>query len=967
MRFRILGTLEVLDSSGWRSVGTSKGAVALATLLVHAGEVVSIDHLSLALWGDTPPKSATTQVHGYIMRLRKLLDDRDGSQVQTVAPGYRLRLGEDDLDAAVFEAREAEGRGILAAGDPARAAEILSEALSLWRGPALCGVPTSETVEAEADRLAERRLGALESRIDADLECGRHAVVITELRRHIDQNPTRERARRQLMVALYRSGRQAEALEEFRQTRRLLINELGAEPGPALQDVHQRILAGDHELLVPETVVQGPVQPTPVHQLPADIEDFTGRTDHVDELVAALTQRAPDGPPTVVVVHGAPGTGKSALGVRAARMAAKTFPDGQLYLDLSGSSSTTEELNELLADILRTLGVTGSAVPSGLQSRAALYRSLLAERRMLILLDSAATVEQVRWLLPPDGQCALVVTSRQVLTGLPGARRIELRELSAAEAYDLLGCIVGSERVAREPQHAEAIARLCGHLPLAIRIAGGKLLGRPTWSLGVLRNRLEDETRRLSELQLGDLGVRASVDLSLDLLAPEAVRAFGLLGLLGTPTLPEWVLAPLLDRDNADSVLDALVDANLVRPIVSDANDEPRYQMHDLLRACAAESAAGQPPAEVRAAIGRLLATWLGLLEAATQNMPPSLFRPPRGTAPRRTLPEPVVRRLVEDPLPWFDTEREALMGAVRLATEWDLPDLAWELAASAAPFYDHRALHEDWRRSHQLALSRVGGDRLGEGVLRHGLGQVDIYRVEFDAAASQMSRALDLFRQVGYPLGEALALAGGASVARQQGRYDEALETGREALAVARAAKEHHLAAQLSSAAGVLLLALDRHAEATVAFEEALAGCRAIGDQHREAVIMRELSQLHHALGESMTALDHLSRALAIFVDLDDDRCVAYTLLHVGRIHVDLGERPKAVAALTRAGAIFRRNSAPSDEARCQQLLGELEAKGGNADGARRHWMRTMRLWQSVGADQEAAEVQTQLISLDL
>lgn len=946
MRFRVLGPLEVRGGSGWERVNPPKARLLLACLLVRAGEIISMDRIVFELWGDGPPKTASTQVHGYVLRLRRQLDDC--AALTTADPGYRLVLDDGDTDALVFRTTVADGQRAYQAGQPDQAAELINKALRLWRGAAFADVSQTSLIAGEVDRLGVERLAAVEARIDADIARFRHAEVVGELWRLVAEYPLRERLWRRLMVALWHGERPAEALHAYDRLRQVLREELGAEPSASLQELHQRLLRGDE----PQRVEQ------PVCQLPADIPDFTGRLGALDTVATAFANRSPETPPPVVVVSGAPGVGKSALALHAARRAASAYPNGQLYLDLAGTSQEPRDPEVLLAEVLHALGVTGSAVPNGPHARAALYRSLLAGRKVLLLLDDAADVAQVRWLQPPNGNSAVIVTSRGHLTELPGARHLELDVLDENEAHQLFSRMLG-DRVNAEPGDAAAILRACGYLPLAIRIAAGKLLARPAWSLGVLRERLADSAGRLRELQVRELGVRASVELSMRLLPGAAVHAFRLLSLLGPHTVPGWVLGPLTDRECADGELDLLVDANLLRS--AQAEGEPRYRMHDLLRVYALDGAAEIPHGDRRDAVARLLATWLDLTAQAVDRLPPSIFRPPTGIAPRRGLPERVVRRLVADPLRWFGAERQTLLGAIELAVEWRLPDLAWELATAAVPYYDHRSLFDDWRRGHELALRavRAADDRRGEAFLLRGLAQVGIYRDEYDTARSNLARARELFHAMDDKLGEGLATAGLGTVDRVLGRYDSALAQVAVARELVIAAGDRHLEAHLRNVTAVSLVGLGRLAEAESWFTGALELCRELGDTHREAVVLRELSQLHQRRGDIAEGQACLEHALAGFTALADDRCAAYTLLKAGGTYESADARK---AALTRAADIFLRNGTRMEQAKCWQQLGELAVAEHDMAEARRCLTRTAELWRSIGADEQATAVADQL-----
>ncbi len=916
MRFRILGPMAVHDGTRWAGIGAAKWRSLLATLLIRT-TVVPIDQLVHELWGDTPPRTAATQVHGYVMRVRRAIGDPEGRVLVTAASGYQLVVGAEDVDARHFGVLAGEGRAALLAGDPRRAADVLGQALALWRGPALSDVTPSALVRTEIDRLTEAWLTAWETRVDADLECGRHFTLIGELQRHVEEHPLRERPWRQLMLALHRTGRRAEALQTYQRLRQTLVDEIGVEPCAAVQRLHQQILA--------DPVAEGDVEPAPellpVCQLPADVPDFTGRAEALDTIVRTLSGGGPDGPPPIAVVFGCPGVGKSTLTVHAARAVSPAFPDGQVYLDLTGTSGEPRDPAVMLAEVLRALGVTGAGVPDGVHARATVYRSMLAGRRILFVLDDAAHSDQVRPLLPPTGGCAVVITSRRLLTDLVGAVHVEVEVFQRAEARQLLASVAGCERVAREPDEAEAILRSCGYLPLAIRIAAGKLAGRPAWSLRVLSDRLADESGKLlSELRLGDLGVRASFDLSLRLLPDEAVRAFRLLGLLGAQSMPGWVVGPLLDRADADEVLDALVDANLVRLTTMDANGQPRYRLHDLLRAYAVEGAATIPEPDRRAAVHRVLAAWLNLAEQAVDGLPRSMFEP----TGRPDLPATARQRLPGDPLAWFDAERTALLGAVRLAVDWGMDTLAWRLAATPAPYYDFRALYEDWQLSHSMALPavRAAGDRQGEANLLRGLAQLHSYRDNFDAATDHLGRSLELFDLAGDKHGQGLAMAGLSSLHRILGRYDTALDHAGQAMDLVAATGDQRTEAHLRCCVARIWLAKGCDEDARTSFEMALDLCRRLGDTHREGVVLREVSLLHARHGEFGPALASVERALRIFEDIGDERCIAYTLLNTGRVYAALGDRPHAIPALERAAAIFRRYGSRMQEAKCLQAL---------------------------------------------
>ncbi|WP_079159135.1 AfsR/SARP family transcriptional regulator [Streptomyces sp. SAT1] len=727
MEFGLLGPLQARIAGRAVPLNGPRQAKMLAALLLDANTAVPMERLVAVMWDTRPPATAVRQAQDAVSGLRRNLVARGApaSLISTRRGGYEIHLAQGRLDLLEFdhERHLAEQQTV-----PSGTAAALRRALARWRGNALADVP-GRALEIDAARLNERRAATHKECLAIELDLGRHREVIDELTALLHTHPFDEQVAEHLMLALYRCRRQGEALRVYERLRRTLAGELGVDPAPPLRELHQRILTADPALTAvppatgpsptgpwatppqsPDPAVTGPDMAMPVRQLPLDVPDFVGRADALAEIAGLLDGSAPNRAPVAVVVGG-PGVGKSCLVTHAARRACAGFPDGQLYLDLAATSDEPRDPAMMLAEALRALSVAGSAIPSSLSERAALYRSLLVDRRTLVVLDDAGHADQVLPLLPGADGCAVLITSRTLLTQLPGARHIDLDVLSPAEARELFTGIVGRRRVEREPGEAEAILDCCGNLPLAIRIASGKLTGRPAWSLRVLRERIEDESRRLAELRIGDLSVRASVELSLRLLPQDAVRALGLLGLLGPHTLPGWVVGPLLDRPDGEEVLDLLVDASLVRLVATDALGEPRYRLHDLIRTCAVELAASLPAEDKRDAVVRVLSVWLELIGYGTERLPAAgLLTAAPGSAPRRALPRPVVDRLMSDPVGWFDAERDNLLGAVKLAADRGLDELAWELAAGAATYYDHRCLYQDWQHGHRLALDAAEG-----------------------------------------------------------------------------------------------------------------------------------------------------------------------------------------------------------------------------------------------------------------
>lgn len=554
--FRILGPPQVVTAAG-QDVAITPGRqhIVLGVLLLEANRVVSIDHLIDAIWDDDPPATARTQVQICVSRLRNRLVEAGFDAIRTKPPGYLMPVRPGELDAQVFSARTAEADAMARAGRVEEAAEALGQAVGLWRGPALSGIE-SHILRAKATELDERRLAAVESHVDLQLRLGRHHELIGELSTLSSEHPLRERLRGLLMLALYRAGRQAEALEAYRLGRELMIDQLGLEPGEELRKLEAAILSGDPSLQAVDTLPVPPprnaAEPEVVIplQLPTDIGDFTGRAELIGQVGRLLAETGDGYATRVVVLAGKPGVGKSALAVHVAhRLGEEHFPDGQLYCDLGGGRSEPMAAVDVLGRFLRALGVPGEALPEQIDERAEMYRQLLARKRILVLLDDAAGESQVLPLLPGSGDSVVVVTSRARLTGLAGARVYDVDVFDTDEAVGMLASVVGRARVAGEPAAAEALIRLVGRLPLALRIVAARLDARPHWTLAWMLERLSDERRRLDELAHGEMMVRASLALTYDGLEPMARRLLELLGMLDGLSFPNWVAAALLDAD----------------------------------------------------------------------------------------------------------------------------------------------------------------------------------------------------------------------------------------------------------------------------------------------------------------------------------------------------------------------------------------------------------------------------------
>ena len=672
MQFRMLGPLEVQVDGSWSGINAPKWRTVLAVLLLQPGQVVSTDRLITEVWPEETPARATNLISVYVHRLRRLIADPEGKVLTTRAPGYQLLIDPEDTDAGRFARLAAEGRQALQASQFEQASAVLGAALGLWQGTrALTDVPPSTLVSAEASRLEESRIEAVQLHIQADLGCGRHAQVVGQLHRLLADYPLREELWALLMRALYRSGRQAEALEAYAQAREVIAEELGVDPSAELQQLYQRMLQADSgtppasRTPVPADspfatpVPAAPVEPAPagqaaeppgepgtqgagpgpplprVAQLPADIPDFTGRSDQLRRLHDLLSGPGrPDNPGAVVVaaVIGAGGLGKTTLAVHAAHRLRTHYPDGQLYANLQGASQNPAAPSDVLARFLRDLGMDPARIPVDPEERAAQYRTLLTDRRVLIVLDDAKDAAHVRPLLPGSASCAVLVTTRSRMPDLAGSRFVDLDVLELAEARAMFGTIIGPGRVEAEPAATDEVLTACAGLPLAIRIAGARLAARSGWSVQTIASRLSDERRRLDWLKTGDLAVRACFEVSFTSLprqpgsgAVDPAHAFRLLGTWQGSSIGLPAAATLVGQDEGGvaDALEVLVDAQLLQSPAPD-----RYRFHDLLKAYAADRARREETAADRdEAIRRLLAWYLHTVDAVAHMVSPHRYQ----------------------------------------------------------------------------------------------------------------------------------------------------------------------------------------------------------------------------------------------------------------------------------------------------------------------------------------------------
>ncbi|MER5812488.1 BTAD domain-containing putative transcriptional regulator [Streptomyces sp. NPDC002033] len=1260
--FRILGPLQVSGPRGPVRIPPGRQEVILAALLLEANRVVSTDYLVDLIWDDEPPDTARTQVQICVSRLRKVFTTAAiAAAITTRPPGYALKTEGDLVDAAVFARRVAEARTLRKRGETAEAVELLRLAGELWQGDCLSGV-SSETLRSKALQLDEERLTAAETRIELELDLGRHHQLVGEIQLLVRVHPLRERLRGQLMLALYRSGRQAEALESYRVGRELLVEELGLEPGGELRGLERAILSGavpplpptarpvpfgaprppdrdgspggtawpaggaaaggsgwaaaaagadvpgyvgalptpfgggypdpgpgwaadqapgrpgagptlaahpagsegtpypapsgSHPGGAPEqpsgaypagargaapgppaaqpdgypgTTVPGstlgppagavatgpgghsdapgstprptgtlvapaghtvalarggypagtgeaqrairpdaapwpgtptqpgaltaptrrghpgeaagtapagpgvppdapgaapgtpaaaplahpdaparrshpdgaagaqraahPGAPTPTgpgghpgsgagdggagyreetpRQLPADTSDFVGDEAGIVRVERALLGDGGGRAVGVAVIVGKPGTGKSTLATHIAhRLSETAFPDGQLYCDLRGTG-TPATSGEVLGRFLRALGIPGPVIPESQDERAEMYRTLLAARRVLVVLDDAASESQVRPLLPGSNTCAVLVTSRVRLTGLPGAHRVELDVMSNGHAVELLVRVIGQDRVAREPAAVEALIRTVGGLPLALRIVAARLAARPHWTLASMVHRLANERHRLDELTHGEMTMRASLSLTHDGLASEDRRLLRLLSLAQGQTLPGWLAGALLDdpRPFASDLLEPLVDVQMLDVVGVESTGGFRYRFHEIIRVFAREQlAAHHEPADQQTATARMLGGWMSLAEQAHRRIYGGDFTVLHGSAPRWEPPASCVDELLVDPLEWLDSEHANLVQAVEHAAREDMDELCWDLATTLATLFEGRGYLDDWERTHRLALEsvRAAGNTRGTAALLSSLGVLHLGRSQSEESRSALTTALGLFQELDDRQGLALCHRDLALLERMRGNEDHALSlydralrdfdragdvVGRaivltqsahiwmrrgqssaaqsrldEALGIYRSVGYTGGQARTLRRAGQLLQGQGEHERAVRTYTEVLELCRDSGDVIGEGHLLRDLGHAHAEMGRCEAARGFYAQALSVREQIMDQGGAALVRLDLARLlaaNGGAGERSRSRELLESAVRAFRDRGMERELAEAVQLLG--------------------------------------------
>ncbi|MGY0231949.1 BTAD domain-containing putative transcriptional regulator [Longispora urticae] len=910
MRFRILGPLETVDGERDATPGGRNLRVLLAVLLTRPNLAVSVDALTEAVWAGAPPRTAAKNLQVYVYKLRKALGD---DRIIRHPHGYALTVRPGELDADVFATLADEGATALAAGDVRGGRTRLADALALWRGEVLADLADVDALRETVTRLTGHRLNTLESRIDADLLLGAHHEVAAELESLLREHPLRERLRGQRIVALYRSARVADALRVYQEGRQLLVDELGVEPGLALQRMQLAILRG----VDPGPEVRTPAPRGVPAQLPSDIAGFTGRADQLAALDQLVGDR--DGgrrPHAIAAIVGPGGVGKSALAVRWAHSRLADHPDGQLHVDLRGSGAGPALTPlEVLGRLLRGLGQQDAELAPDLDERAGQYRSALAGRRVLVVLDNAASSEQVRPLLSGTGPQTTLVTSRRRLDGLvvaEGAYQLELLPLPEADAVRLVRAATGVAD--GQDTRIAALVGLCDRLPLALRIAAARLTGESRWTLAALVAELGDEHRRLSALALpsGDAAVRTVFAGSFAALTPAARDLLAAMGLHPGPQPSLDACAALGDVPRAVAA-DLLDELHARHMVVRTAPD--RYQLHDLVRLYAREHAAGRS-----APLERVLRWYLSVADGADLTL-----RPYRTL--NLDLAEPPVFGSDTEAVAWFDGEADNLLPAVT-AAEHTHPELCWQLAGVLHGWLERGQRRTDWLHVYPVAIraAHALGDVSAEAFMRQSLGVCYYYLGRKDLAIDLLEQVLDARRRGDDPQLLTTALMNLGNLRGDAGDYEGGIALLREALTLSESLPDHR------SIAGTML------------------NC---------------LGWAHQTEQRWQQAVDCYERAADLARDLDDAQALSYAEGNVATVYAAQRDHDRALRFWDRAARSGRRAADRRLEANGLAGMGRARIAIGRPEEARRDLRRALAAYEDI-ADASADDVRALLAQLD-
>ncbi|KAB1922928.1 tetratricopeptide repeat protein [Micromonospora noduli] len=902
--FMVLGPLEVRAGDRRVELGGERQRRLLAGLLLRHGQLVSAADLIAIAWNGNPPATARNQIHSGIWQLRRTLD-RYGAAHLLVGEraNYRLRVDASQLDLARFKDAVAEGRRLVALDDKRKAAVVLRQAVSMWRGPALADL-NGIVLEREAAVLEEMRIAVLEECLECELTFGGGAAVVAELTDLVAKHPLRERLAAMLMTGLYQSGRQAEAIEAYQRVASTLADELGVDPGDELRKRYEAILRQDRAL-DPSARTEGvtlasgtgatPVRPA---QLPVQGALFVGRSASLAELDAALVTEPTDQPhPTVLSIVGHAGVGKTALAVRWAHRVRDRFPDGQLFVNLDGfgpDGTAALKPTDVLRDFLEALHVPSDRIPPGLNAQVGLYRSVLADRRVLVVLDNARDAAQVRPLLPGNPSCLVVVTSRNRLTGLvvnEGAQPVSLGMLTEVEAHELLTRRLGVARVVQDAEAVDQIIRRCAGLPLALAIVAARAATDAQLSIEVLAGRLGSG---------GDLDVLAGDDPRSDLrtvlsgsyraLSPEHARLFRLLGLHHGLEMTVSTCASLggLPLDQTSRLLADLVAVHMVERRSTD-----RYALHDLLRAYARELVnVHETERDLRAARHRMLDHYLHTAHVADR-----LIYPHRRDSIDLAAPQPGVTTEVlpdsDAAFAWYTHERRALVTAVDMAASHGFDSHAWQLGWTLTTFLNRCGWWHEWAavEATGLVAAQRLKDRRAEARCHRGLANAHTRLGHYERARQHHGSALKLYVEIRDRTGQAQVHSNLSWLAERQGSYRDALAHAEQMLHLHRHAGPESGEASALNAVGWYHSLLGDHTRALDYCGRAVALMQRLGDLHGEAYVWDSLAHVHHQRGDHAQALPCGRRAVNLSAEVGETTLQASALARLGDTYEAAGD----------------------------------------------------------------------------
>jgi DNA-binding SARP family transcriptional activator/tetratricopeptide (TPR) repeat protein len=984
VEFRILGPVELWVAGERSNIGTAKERSLLAILLLTPGQPVTAEKLIDRIWDEHAPAKARHTLYTYITRLRRRLHQATGESARLLwrSGAYILEVDPDTIDLHRFRQLRLQARALADSGDTSAAARLSRDAEQLWRGEPFADLD-STWLRRTRERLEAQLLAVILDRVAIELNLGNHVDLVPELSDLVNQHPLTESLAEYLMIALYRCGRQANALETYRRARQRLIHELGAEPGPNLKRTHERVLRGDPEL----TAAPQTTHVKPPNNLPRDIPHFTGREEVITDFLAAVGGGHPGTAVAIHAIDGMPGVGKTALAIHLAHRLASDYSDGRLYLNLHAHDPTQEPLDPAIAleVVLRTLNVPASQIPLSLQERAALWRSQMADRRILMILDDVAGQQQIRPLLPGAPGCLVLITSRRRLAGLEGTRPLSLEPLHPDEAAALFTRIVGDHQ-SMDPDSVTEAVGLCSHLPLAIELAGSRLRHRPAWHVTDLVSRLSRPLNRLIEIRGENIEIATAFDLSYRDLNNQQQRALRRLALHPGSNFASTAASALIDAvpAEAERLLDDLVDHHLI--------EEPtlgRYRFHDLVREYALNRTADE---EAQPAIRRLLDAYLANADQADRLLHPHRRRIDIDIGHRPQLETEQQARA------WLEDECDNLLSAARHAAEGQWPTHAVLLAHVLAHFLNESGRWDEATLAHQRATEiwRSLGDRNG---LAQALFELSVIRWRtscYDDALSAAQSALDIYNALGDQhgqgkvqdhigliywqsarftnalshLNQALAIRAAIGGRRDQadtlshlaiiwwhiGDYDQAMQKLSAALPIYQEISYRQGEMEALNNLGDVYQRLGHHDKSIGLYQQALDIADSIAGPRNKAILLNNLGNAHHFTGRLPDAFTHLRKALEIYRTIGDRRNIADALNNVGQTYQSAGQYGEALIHHERALAIASEINDAFEQARALRGASDVHRFSGRYNQALAGYRSALTLTRHIGDPYEEA-----------